>query len=83
MTHAIIETGGKQYKVQAGDVIRVEKLAVDAGIAYKFENVLAVCEGETVTFGKPYVAGATVTASVIGIASPLPALESALSTLHD
>jgi large subunit ribosomal protein L21 len=64
--YAIIETGGKQYKVQAGDTIQVEKLGVDAGLVHTFENVLAVSEGENTTFGKPYIAGATVTASVLG-----------------
>ena len=40
--YAIIETGGKQYKVSEGDVIKVEKLAVEAGSAYAFDKVLAV-----------------------------------------
>ncbi|MDR2903448.1 MAG: 50S ribosomal protein L21 [Clostridiales bacterium] len=65
--YAIIETGGKQYKVQAGDVIRVEKLDVEAGSTYTFENVLALLNGDAgATFGAPYIKGATVGASVIG-----------------
>ena len=64
--YAIIESGGKQYKVQAGDIITVEKLGVDAGVAYTFEKVLNVTDGEKITFGTPYITGATVIASVIG-----------------
>jgi large subunit ribosomal protein L21 len=64
--YAIIETGNKQYKVSEGDIITVEKLGVEAGSSYTFENVLAVCDGENTKFGAPTVSGATVTASVIG-----------------
>jgi len=63
---AIIETGGKQYKVAAGDVIMVEKLDADMGADYLFDRVLAVLDGENATFGKPLVSGATVKASVLG-----------------
>ena len=63
--YAIIATGGKQYKVAEGDVIRVEKLGVEAGETYNFDQVLAVNNGKLVV-GPPTVAGATVTASVIG-----------------
>jgi len=64
MTHAIIETGGKQYRVAEGDVIFVEKLPLEASDKVTFDSVLAVL-GETNTFGDPTVAGATVTGSVI------------------
>ena len=64
--HAIIETGGKQYKVAAGDTIFVEKLGVDAGSAYTFDRVLGIINGEETTFGKPLVAGATVSTTVEG-----------------
>ena len=63
---AIIETGGKQYKVQAGDVIMVEKLNAEAGTSFTFDRVLGVVDGEKTTFGKPLVAGATVTAEILG-----------------
>ena len=63
--YAIIATGGKQYKVSEGDVIKVEKLGVAAGETYEFDQVLAV-GGDSLTVGTPTVAGATVTASVIG-----------------
>lgn len=64
--YAIIETGGKQYKVAEGDVIKVEKLAVEAGQEYAFDKVLVVAKDSHVTVGAPYVAGAKVSASVIG-----------------
>ncbi|HIT87054.1 MAG TPA: 50S ribosomal protein L21 [Candidatus Coprocola pullicola] len=64
--YAIIETGGKQYKVAEGDVIKVEKLAVEAGQEYAFDKVLVVAKDSDVTVGAPYVAGAKVSASVIG-----------------
>ena len=63
--YAIIATGGKQYKVSEGDVIRVEKLDVAEGAAYEFDQVLAVNDGE-LTVGTPTVAGAVVKATVLG-----------------
>ena len=63
--YAIIATGGKQYKVSEGDVIRVEKLDAEAGSAYTFDQVLAVNNGELV-IGSPVVEGATVSATVEG-----------------
>ena len=64
--HAIIETGGKQYKVQAGDVITVEKLNADAGTSYTFDKVLGIIDGDSSVLGKPVVAGASVAGSVLG-----------------
>lgn len=61
---AVLKTGGKQYKVQAGDVLRVEKLAANAGDKVQFNEILMV-GGETVTVGAPLVAGAAVQAEVI------------------
>ena len=61
--YAIIETGGKQIKVETGDVIFVEKLEVEAGETYTFDKVLLVGD-ETVSIGTPYVEGATVEATV-------------------
>ncbi|MEE1228255.1 MAG: 50S ribosomal protein L21 [Lachnospiraceae bacterium] len=63
--YAIIATGGKQYKVSEGDVVRVEKLNVEAGSSYTFDQVLVV-SGDEVKVGNPTVAGATVEASVVG-----------------
>ncbi|MCQ2406744.1 MAG: 50S ribosomal protein L21 [Oscillospiraceae bacterium] len=65
MKNAIIVTGGKQYRVAEGDVLFIEKLDVEAGDTVTFDTVLAVLDGETVTFGTPAVEGASVTASVI------------------
>ena len=62
--YAIIATGGKQYKVSEGDVIRAEKLGAEAGETVTFDQVLAVSNGE-LTVGCPTVSGATVTASVV------------------
>ncbi len=59
--HAIIETGGKQYKVAEGDVLFIEKLPQEAGDAIKFDKVLA----DAPKFGAPVVEGASVDASVV------------------
>ena len=61
---AIIETGGKQYKVNEGDVIFVEKLGLAEGEKVTFDKVLCV-SGETLNVGAPYVDGATVVANVV------------------
>ena len=63
--HAIIETGGKQYKVAEGDTLFIEKLPVEAGDTVTFDKVLAVLDGDKATFGAPVVDGAKVTASVV------------------
>ena len=62
--YAVLKTGGKQYKVQAGDVLRLEKLAAVAGDKIQFNEILMV-GGDTVTVGLPFVAGAAVQAEVI------------------
>ncbi len=62
--YAIIATGGKQYKVAEGDIIKVEKLGAEAGETVTFDQVLAVSNGE-LTVGCPTVSGVTVTASVV------------------
>ena len=61
---AVLKTGGKQYKVQAGDVLRVEKLNAAAGDKVQFNEILMV-GGESLTVGAPLVAGAAVQAEVI------------------
>ena len=63
--HAIIVTGGKQYKVTEGDVLYIEKLEAEAGEAITFDKVLAVIDGEKATFGAPVVEGASVAATVV------------------
>lgn len=62
--YAIIETGGKQYKVEQGDVVFVEKLGVEEGETVTFDKVLVVV-GDDVKVGTPYVDGASVEASVV------------------
>ena len=62
--YAIIATGGKQYKVAEGEVIRVEKLDVEPGTEYVFDQVLAI-GGEELVIGQPTVAGASVKATVL------------------
>ena len=62
--NAIIVTGGKQYKVSEGDVVFIEKLDQNAGDTVKFDQVLAIMDGENATFGTPVVEGASVEATV-------------------
>lgn len=62
--HAIIETGGKQYRVTEGDVVFIEKLENEAGDNIVFDKVLAIL-GDEAKFGAPTVAGAKVEASVV------------------
>ena len=62
---AIIVTGGKQYTVAEGDIVFIEKLEVEAEAAVKFEQVLAVLDGENSKIGAPVVEGAVVEAKVI------------------
>lgn len=62
--YAIIETGGKQYKVQEGDVLFIEKLNVTEGDTVEFDQVLAVSNGTELTIGAPVVEGAKVSATV-------------------
>lgn len=62
---AVIRTGGKQYKVANGDVIRVEKLEAEAGASITLGDVLMVSDGGSAVVGTPTVAGAAVTAEVV------------------
>ena len=63
--YAVIKTGGKQYRVQAGDLLVVEKLEGEPGANVAFGDVLMLGDGETVTLGAPIVEGATVNATLI------------------
>ena len=62
---AVIVTGGKQYTVSEGDVLYIEKLEAEAEATVKFEQVLAVLDGENSQFGAPVVEGASVEAKVL------------------
>lgn len=65
MSYAIIQTGGKQYRVAEGDILDVEKLDLPLGQSTTFSNILMVADGENVTFGAPFIANASVQAEVI------------------
>jgi large subunit ribosomal protein L21 len=63
---AVIETGGKQYRVSAGQKLRIEKLEVKAGDKVVFDTVLLRSVGDAVSVGAPYIAGAKLEAKVVG-----------------
>ncbi len=62
--HAVIMTGGKQYRVAEGDVLRVETLPVEAGGSVEIDRVLMVADGDDIKIGAPYIEGGKVTATV-------------------
>ncbi|MGE5160900.1 MAG: 50S ribosomal protein L21 [Betaproteobacteria bacterium] len=64
--HAVIKTGGKQYRVAPGDTVKVETLAAEVGQQVTLSEVLAVSNGDDVKVGSPFVAGAAVVATVVG-----------------
>ena len=64
--YAVIETGGKQYRVAEGQSIKVEKLNVEEGSSIDLDKVLLVANGDDIKVGAPYVAGGKVTATVKG-----------------
>lgn len=63
--HAVIKTGGKQYRVAEGDLLKVEKLEGEIGSTIEFPEVLAVGEGDSIKVGAPTVAGAMVKAEIV------------------
>ncbi len=63
--YAVIETGGKQYQVNVGDVVFIEKLNADADDTVTFDKVMAVGKDDGISVGAPYVEGATVSAKVL------------------
>ncbi|BBO60162.1 50S ribosomal protein L21 [Mycoavidus sp. B2-EB] len=62
---AVIKTGGKQYKVAAGEKLKIEQIPADIGAEVTFDQVLAIGEGESIRFGAPLVSGASVKATVV------------------
>jgi large subunit ribosomal protein L21 len=64
--YAVIQTGGKQYKVAPGDVVKVEKLEVKKGDTVEIKDVFMIADGDKVSVGKPTLASAMVTAEVMG-----------------
>ena len=63
--YAVIQSGGKQYRVQPGDTLEVELVEGDQGATIDLSDVLLVADGEKIQIGKPHVAGAKVTAEVV------------------
>jgi large subunit ribosomal protein L21 len=63
--YAIIKTGGKQYRVQSGEQVRVEALSAEVGASVSIEQVLLVGSGDAVKLGAPFVSGASVKATVV------------------
>ena len=63
--HAVIQTGGKQYRVAEGTTLKIEKLELGAGDSVDFDKVLLVQIGDDIKIGQPYVEGGRVTATVV------------------
>ena len=63
--YAVIQTGGKQYRVKSGEQVKVELLAAEIGATVSFDRVLMLGEGDGVKVGAPFVSGATVKATVV------------------
>jgi large subunit ribosomal protein L21 len=64
--YAVIQAGGKQYRISEGDTVKVEKMVADEGATVDFDQVLLVADGDDVKVGKPYVEGGKVSATVEG-----------------
>jgi large subunit ribosomal protein L21 len=63
--HAVIQTGGKQYRVAEGTTLKIEKLELGAGDSVEFDKVLLIQSGEDIKIGQPYIEGGKVTATVV------------------
>ena len=64
--YAVIKSGGKQHRVEAGEVLRLEKLDASEGETINFDKVMMIGEGENIQIGTPFVDGGAVTAEVVG-----------------
>jgi large subunit ribosomal protein L21 len=64
--YAVVSSGGKQYRVEPGTTLTMERIGVEAGTPYTFDRVLLIGDGDRVTVGTPVVSGATVSATVLG-----------------
>ena len=62
--YAVIQTGGKQYRLSAGDTVRVETLDAEEGASVEFDNILMVADGDNIKLGTPYIEGGKVVAKV-------------------
>jgi large subunit ribosomal protein L21 len=65
LMYAVIQTGGKQYRVEEGTTLKIEKLALGAGDSVEFDKVLMIQSGESANVGLPFINGAKVTATVL------------------
>lgn len=65
MMYAVIKTGGKQYRVQVGDMLKVEQLSAEEGSTVEFSEVLMIVDGSETTCGTPFVTKAVVQANVV------------------
>ncbi|MDE2623521.1 MAG: 50S ribosomal protein L21, partial [Betaproteobacteria bacterium] len=63
--YAVIKAGGKQYRVQSGEKLKIELIPAEVGAQVQLDQVLMVADGDAVTFGRPLVNGAKVTATVL------------------
>lgn len=63
--YAVIKTGGKQYKVAEGETLKVEKLDLDEGAGFDFDEVLMIIDGDKINVGKPTLEGSKVSATVV------------------
>jgi len=61
---AVIETGGKQYRVAPGEKVKIEKLEAQSGEVFSFDKVLLIADGDNIKIGQPYVSGAKVEAKI-------------------
>jgi large subunit ribosomal protein L21 len=64
--YAVLETGGKQYRVAAGDTVEIERLETEAGLDVELDTVLALSDGKELKIGMPYVQGSKVTLTIVG-----------------
>ncbi len=65
--YAVIQTGGKQYKVSEGTTLKVEKLGLEEGVDVEFDKVLMIADGDDVKVGAPYVDGGKVSGTVVAV----------------
>jgi large subunit ribosomal protein L21 len=65
LMYAVIQTGGKQYRVAEGTTLKIEKLELGAGDSVEFDKVLLIQSGEATTVGQPFIEGGKVTATVL------------------
>ena len=63
--YAVIKTGGKQYRVVAGERLKVEKLVAEVGNVVMLDKILMIADGDAITIGSPLIAGATINATVL------------------